>query len=106
MISLETLRMKEKIVNDKGIKVGVINDHNMYVTPRKSSIHFMFSKGGYGISEKLLLMLENKGVQDIRIIEDGRKVYKFTVAQYLLSKLTYVNKQDDLQYFVPLNKAK
>jgi len=81
--------------------VGNIVD-GVYVTVRKKE-HFMRKYAGYGISEQVLDILEQKGVKRVRIIYEGVKgtlVFETTVEQFRKTPNTHVF-QGDRQKFVP-----
>jgi len=81
--------------------VGNIQD-GVYITTRRKE-HFMRKYGGYGISEAILKVLLDRGVQTVRIIYDGvrgRKVFDCPVEYYTKSpNVHYFG--NDRQKFVP-----
>lgn len=70
------------------------------------SDHVMLKYNGVGISKDRLLLLQEKGIQIIRIVKINRnkptEIYFSTVKQYLNSILTHKNRllKNDNQKFV------
>lgn len=91
--------MTEIKVNGK--VVGHIQDH-VYITMRRKE-HFMRKYAGYGISDRVLEILQDRFVKTVKIVYDGvrgRRVFECPVEYFLKSPNVHFF-GDDRQKFVP-----
>lgn len=90
----------EKVRLNGDIK-GVI-EGKWYITKRKPE-HFMRKYQGFGISKDILLELERRGIEDVRIIYEGKrgiKVFETQVSAFLRSSLVHIDRGKDKQKFL------
>ena len=85
---------KESMV---GMTVG-----NCYISHRKPEHYFRMYRG-FGISNNIIERLNSEGITRVLIIYQGVQGTRFLISplkQWLESKKSYRNKDDDLQVFV------
>lgn len=95
-MQIEYIKKNDKII-------GSIID-NVYYSIREN-YHFMNKFNGFGISEKLLFYLDDKGIKDIIIVY--KKVnYRCSVTDFIISNKVYTfynENGEDIQRFININ---
>lgn len=94
-----------KRIKFKGKVKGIV-EGNWYISKRRPE-HFMKKFQGFGVSKQILLQLQEMGIQNIRIIYEGKrgvKVFESTVKAYLESDLIHIDGGKDKQKFLSIKQ--